>query len=129
MSRHALVFRLPLAALLLLLAPLSPAWSYEPISGPEVVRYSIRATKPQLDRLRMLALRDGVDVNAIAQLYFGAPQAKYLTIAQAAQLIHDLEYRGQYDITRPHNLRNWSGAAQDRFYGTITWPMFRLFRL
>jgi hypothetical protein len=129
MCRYATVLCLSLAAMSLCLAWSATADAYEPIYGPDVVYYTIRATKPQRDRLWWLAYRDGIDLNAVVQQQYGAAGVKYLTMAQAAQLIHDLEYRGQYDISRPYKLRDWAGALQDRTYGAMFWPVFRFFRL
>lgn len=118
-----------LAALLLSASLVSRAAAYEPISGTDVVYYSIRATKLQRERLAYLAFRAGVDADAIAQQRYGAASLKFLTLAQAAELIHELESRGQYDISRPHSFRNWASAWQDNVYNTITWPMMRFFRM
>jgi hypothetical protein len=123
-------FRRCLLTLLLALTGLAgncPA--YEPPADPAVRIWQGRATRVQLIKLRSLAAARKLDLAALVQSCYFIERAEDLSNAQAAELIVRLQQRGPDDFSRPHTLRNWIGAQQERNINTFTLPLVILFGL
>jgi hypothetical protein len=103
--------------------------AYEPIADPQVRLWQARATPVQLVKLESLAALRKVDLTNLMLSCYHVERKEQLSMAQAAELIIALQQRGQYDISRPHTLRNWIGALQDRNLNRLGFPLVVLFGL